>query len=187
MGDAAADPGSGSAGTESTTAPEPASKREIQARLYGAPLGEVFTELTSTYAVSRGVLAAVLGLSAPMLSQLASAQRVKIGNPDAVHRLQRLILLSAQVRAGQLAAEAALESVRAEAPGQVLTRTAQLARRRGAADVQELLRAVASAEELRQAAEVLTETHPAIAEVLRVYGTGRSDEALAHFERTVPR
>jgi hypothetical protein len=183
VANAPAGEGSGDTASKHDDAP----KGEVQARLYGAPLGEVFNELTSTYAVSRGALAGVLGLSAPMLSQLASAQRVKIGNPAAVHRLQRLLSLAPEVRAGQIAADAALETVRSEASGQVLTRTAQVARRRGAADVQDLFRAVASAKDMERAAALLERAHPAIAEMLRVYGAGRTDAAVAHFERTVPR
>jgi len=50
-----------------------------------------------------------------------------------------------------------------------------------------VLRAVASATEILQAAELLEAQHAELAEVLRVYGAGRSDEAVAHYERTVLR
>jgi transcriptional regulator with XRE-family HTH domain len=161
--------------------------QEVQSRLYGAPLGEVLDDLTAAFGVSRGAIAAALGLSAPMLSQLASGHRVKIGNPSAVHRLQRLVAALPDIRAGRLDAAEALRSVEAEEPGQVLTRTSQLVRRRGAADVQQVLRSAASAEELTEAAALLDERFPDLAEVLRVYGTGRNEEALTHYERVVPR
>lgn len=158
-----------------------------QTRLYGAPLAEVVDDLTAAFGLSRAALAQVLGISAPMLSQLATAHRVKIGNPSAVHRLQRLLALLPDVRSGRQTAAEALGTVQAEEPGQVLTRTTQLAVRRGAADVQQLLRATGSAGELMQAAELLQESFPALAELVRVYGMGRNDEAAAHFQRFVAR
>jgi transcriptional regulator with XRE-family HTH domain len=157
----------------------------VQTELYGAPLGEVLDELTSAFGVSRAAIANALGLSAPMLSQLASGHRVKIGNPSAVHRLQRLMAAAPEIRAGRLDAGEALRSVEAEEPGQVLTRTTQQVRRRGAADVAQVLRSAASADELAEAAALLEERFPGLAEVLRVYGTGRSDQAVQHFERVV--
>jgi transcriptional regulator with XRE-family HTH domain len=158
----------------------------VQAELYGAPLGAVLDELTSVFGVSRGALAHALGLSAPMLSQLASGQRVKIGNPSAVQRLQRLMTAVPDIRAGRLDPAEAMRSVEAEQPGHVLTRTSQLMRRRGVADVQLVLRSAASAEELGEAANLLQDRFPGIAEILRVYGTGRNEQALAHYERVVP-
>ncbi len=158
-----------------------------QTRLYGAPLAEVVGDLTSTLAISRGALAQVLGLSAPMLSQLATAHRVKIGNPSAVQRLQRLLALLPDVRSGRQGAAEALRIVEAEEPGQVLTRTTQIAVRRGAADVQQLLRATGSAADLMRAAELLQDSFPALADLVRVYGIGRNDEAAAHFQRFVAR
>lgn len=159
--------------------------RVVQTELYGAPLGDVVDELTAAFGVSRGVLAHTLGLSAPMLSQLASGHRVKIGNPSAVHRLQRLIGVLPDVRAGLVEAGEVMRSIEAEVPGQVLTRTSQLVRRRGAADVAQVLRSAASAEELGEAAALLEQRFPELAEILRVYGTGRTDQALAHYERVV--
>jgi transcriptional regulator with XRE-family HTH domain len=158
----------------------------VQAELYGAPLGDVLDELTSAFGVSRGSLAQALGLSAPMLSQLASGHRVKIGNPSAVHRLQRLMAALPDIRAGRLDPAEAMRSVEAEEPGQVLTRTSQVVRRRGVADVQQVLRSAASAEEIGAAAALLEDRFPGLAEVLRVYGTGRNEQAQAHYERIVP-
>jgi transcriptional regulator with XRE-family HTH domain len=161
--------------------------QSVQAELYGAPLGELLDDLAVAFRVSRGALARAIGVSAPMLSQLASGHRVKIGNPSAVHRLQRLMAAAPDVRAGNLDPAEALASVEAEQPGQVLTRTAQLARRRGAADVAQVLRSAGSADELREAAALVQERFPALAEILRVYGTGRTADAVAHYDRVVPR
>ena len=161
--------------------------RAVPAELYGAPLGDVLDELTAAFEVSRGAIAHALGLSAPMLSQLASGHRVKIGNPSAVHRLQRLLDALPDIRGGRLDPGEAMRSIEAEDPGQVLTRTSQLVRRRGAADVQQVLRSAASSEELGEAAALLEERFPGLAEVLRVYGTGLDEQALTHFERVVVR
>jgi len=68
--------------------------REQQRTLYGAPLAEIGATVMSSLHLTQGRLAEVLGLSAPMLSQLLSGQRVKIGNPAVVHRLQLLLDLA---------------------------------------------------------------------------------------------
>lgn len=69
---------------------------EQQRTLYGAPLSDLVAEVTAALGLTQGRLAEVLGLSAPMLSQLLSGQRVKIGNPAVVHRLQSVLTLSGQ-------------------------------------------------------------------------------------------
>lgn len=57
----------------------------------------------SAYRLTQARLAAVIGLSAPMVSQLISGQRVKISNPAVFARVVRLEELagSAGVRAGE--------------------------------------------------------------------------------------
>lgn len=65
-----------------------------QRALYGAPLSELVATVRTGLGLTQGKLAEALGLSAPMLSQLMSGQRVKIGNPAVVHRLQRLLDLA---------------------------------------------------------------------------------------------
>jgi transcriptional regulator with XRE-family HTH domain len=67
---------------------------EQQRALYGAPLAELGATVRGSLGLTQGRLAEALGLSAPMLSQLLSGQRVKIGNPAVVHRLQRLLDLA---------------------------------------------------------------------------------------------
>ena len=49
--------------------------------------------------------------------------------------------------------------------------------------IQDLLREVASAEEIQQAAAAVEAEAPAVAELLLVYGTGRTSDALAHYEQ----
>jgi hypothetical protein len=45
-----------------------------------------------------------------------------------------------------------------------------------------VLRSVASAGEIERAAHALAPVHPHLAEFLRVYGAGRTSDALAHYE-----
>jgi transcriptional regulator with XRE-family HTH domain len=156
-----------------------------QARLYGAPLGDLLGEVGEVLALSQARIARLVGLSAPMLSQLASGHRVKIGNPTAVLRLQHLVSGAREVAAGREDAAAVIARLEDEKGEQILTRATQMSPRRGAAEVQHLLRAVATAEEMLAAARLLDQDHPGLAELLRVYGAGRNDQAVAHFTRAV--
>lgn len=70
--------------------PETDQRLARQRAIYGISLAERFGDLMTTYRLSQRSLARVLGLSAPMLSQLINAQRIKIGNP-AVH--ERFVML----------------------------------------------------------------------------------------------
>ncbi len=72
--------------------------RELQRNWYGEPLGALFRKLIEDLGLNQARLAGVLGLSAPMLSQLMSGQRAKIGNPAVVQRVQLLQDLAGQVR-----------------------------------------------------------------------------------------
>jgi hypothetical protein len=66
-------------------------QRLVQQRaIYGTSLAERFGAMMSVYQLSQRSLARVLGLSAPMLSQLINAQRIKIGNPAVYERLVML-------------------------------------------------------------------------------------------------
>lgn len=70
-----------------------AANQRQQAELYGRPLGDIVREVTRAFGLSQARLAEALGMSAPMLSLLASGQRVKIGNPQSVTRLRALLEL----------------------------------------------------------------------------------------------
>ena len=159
--------------------------QQQQQQLYGAPLVDLVGRAGESLSLSQGRIAGILGISAPMLSQLLSGHRVKIGNPSAVARLQRMLALADEVRAGTLEGQRAVALLSSESSGQVLTRTSQLTRRQGATEVQQLLRAIVSATEVLDAATLLEPDHPRLAEFLRVYGAGRSDEAVAHYERAL--
>ena len=65
-----------------------------QRRLYGEPVGDLVRRVTGGLEITQAMVAGVLGLSPAMLSQLMSGQRVKIGNPLAVARLQALLGLA---------------------------------------------------------------------------------------------
>jgi transcriptional regulator with XRE-family HTH domain len=162
---------------------------DLQLQWYGEPLGERFRRLLDRLDLSQAQLAAVLGLSAPMLSQLMSGQRAKISNPAV---LSRLLQLEAEVGAtgwGALppperqrkleeirAAQQSTLSVAAGNPGEVPVGDPVAA-------IQALLRDVASAAELQGAVELLEPVYPDLAEALRVLGAGRTQEARAYYAR----
>lgn len=165
--------------------------RELQRSWYGEPLGVLFRRLIDDLGLNQARLAAVLGISAPMLSQLMSGQRAKIGNPSVVQRVQALQELAAEVSSGSVsAAEAAgrMDGIRKSAGGSVLgntqtqSSTGSTTVRRVVREIQSLLRSVAAAGDIIDAADRLTPTHPELAEFLRVYGAGRTADAVAHYE-----
>jgi transcriptional regulator with XRE-family HTH domain len=163
--------------------------RAQQADWYGEPVGDTVRRLLPALGLSQGQLAGLVGLSAPMLSQLATGQRAKIANPAVLTRLQALSSLAddpglPDLSRSELARRTA--AVRDLEPTGVLTTThASPSPAGGAAAVQALLRAVASADEVQRAAALLQGRHPALAEVLRVYGLGRTADARAHYAAMV--
>ncbi|MGP4023830.1 hypothetical protein [Actinomadura sp. 3N407] len=91
--------------------------RALQTEWYGEPLGDRVRPLLDRLALSQSGLAGVLGLSAPMLSQLMSGQRAKISNPAVLHRLMAVEeLVSGPAFDAMTAAEIKerLEEIRAE-------------------------------------------------------------------------
>src|SRR5690349_24151936 len=73
----------------------------LQREWYGEPLGDRVRRLVVAFDVSQANLAEVLGISAPMLSQVMSGLRAKIGNPQV---LARLIMLERKVLTPDVAA-----------------------------------------------------------------------------------
>jgi len=61
-----------------------------QVDLYGLSWSDRLHRLMAAYRLTQARLAAVIGLSAPMVSQLISGQRVKITNPAVYARVVRL-------------------------------------------------------------------------------------------------
>ena len=187
-----------------------ARNRALQIEWYGEPLGDRVRSLLDRLGLSQSGLAGVLGLSAPMLSQLMSGQRAKISNPTVLHRLMAVEEFVADPAFGALPAAEVRERL-AEIRGETAATTSGLrvaaserpggpspegrphssatADRSPEAEsarlVQALLREVASAAEIDAAADLIADRFPDLAEVLRVYGTGRTSEAEAHFARTV--
>ncbi|WP_329456856.1 helix-turn-helix domain-containing protein [Streptomyces sp. NBC_01497] len=165
--------------------------RELQRSWYGEPLGALFRRLIDDLGLNQARLAQVLGLSAPMLSQLMSGQRAKIGNPAVVQRVQSLQDLAGQVADGSVSAGEAtgrMEEIKRSQGGSVLT-TSQSTNTSGAPtvrrvvrEIQSLLRSVAAAGDIIDAANALAPTQPELAEFLRVYGAGRTADAVAHYE-----
>lgn len=172
--------------------------RELQTQWYGEPLGTLFRRLIDDLGLNQARLATVLGLSAPMLSQLMSGQRAKIGNPAVVQRVQSLQELAAEVSRGEISAAdatARMDEIRRTAGGSVLGSTAsaggaggggggasQTPVKRVVREIQSLLRSVSDAADILDASAALAGTHPEIAEFLRVYGAGRTADAVKHYE-----
>ncbi|WNI16682.1 helix-turn-helix domain-containing protein [Actinacidiphila sp. ITFR-21] len=165
---------------------------ELQRGWYGEPLGDLFRRLMADLGLNQVRLAGVLGLSAPMLSQLMSGQRAKIGNPAVVQRLQALQELAFQVAeggTGAMEAAARMAEIRESAGTSVLSTTHSVSGTAAPADarqvvrgIQTVLRSVASAAEIEGAAHTLAYAYPQLAEFLRVYGGGRTGEAVTHYE-----
>lgn len=141
----------------------------LQREWYGEPLGDRVRRLVVAFDVSQAFLAEVLGISAPMLSQVMSGRRAKIGNPVVLARmimLERKVLTPGVVAGNAEALQAALEDVRDSRPtvgrdnfpvGAVADDHSVLA----------ALREVAEDESLAQAANRLDPDFPAIADLLR--------------------
>lgn len=167
-----------------------------QVALYGEPLADVFARLTAGLGLSQAGLARSVGMSPPMLSQLGSGQRTKIGNPAVLRRLEALQLLLGDVAAGQVAptdVEQRVAEIRDSSQPWTTTRhdvpaapspASPVDRDRAeAVTVRHLLRAVASGSDLRDAADRLAADHPALADLLRTYGLGTVEEAAEHLRR----
>ncbi|NLU69504.1 DNA-binding protein [Streptomyces sp. HNM0574] len=170
-----------------------AKARELQSQWYGEPLGTLFRRLIDDLGLNQARLATVLGLSAPMLSQLMSGQRAKIGNPAVVQRVQSLQELAAEVARGDISAADAtqrMDDIRRTAGGSVLNNsahsgpsgTSQTPVKRVVREIQSLLRSVSDAADIIEASSTLADSHPELAEFLRVYGAGRTSDAVKHYE-----
>ena len=140
----------------------------LQREWYGESLGDRVRRLVVAFDVSQAQLAEVLGLSAPMLSQLMSGRRAKIGNPAVLARMMMLErrVLTPEVASGDPAAiRAALEQVRDSRP--TLSRDTLPVGEHGDDVLIEALRALAPQAELVAAARLLRAEFPLLARVLR--------------------
>lgn len=150
-----------------------------QVNLYGASIAQLVGRVREELGLTQGRVAEVLGISAPMLSQLISGQRTKIGNPLVVDRLDQLGALAEEVGRGleHTAIEPRLEAIQGS---ETTTRARRTGTREHDLDLHQLLRAVASGRELQDAADLLESEHPDLAELLRVHGAGRPEEVRRH-------
>lgn len=162
-----------------------------QHELYGEPLADVFHRLMSCFGYTQTTLAQTLGISAPMLSQLMSANRVKIGNPAVVLRLQALQDLAHRMGRGELEqaqVDQALGTIRGITGAWTRTESTGtvVEDKQIVATLRQLLRAVASGQELRSAVELLRAEHPGLANVLESYGLGSVEAATEHLHAHRP-
>ncbi len=155
--------------------------RVAQREIYGEPLRDIVDRCRAVLGLSQARVATVLGMSAPMLSQVMTGHRIKIGNPAAAQRLRVLVEVSDHVAAGRLDVETALEQVRAAgSAGEVLTGTSRRTSRLEAAElVQASFRRRVGATDVLAAARAIEDRWPEIADLLRAYGAGRVDDAVA--------
>ncbi|UPK76120.1 DNA-binding protein [Nocardioidaceae bacterium SCSIO 66511] len=151
------------------TAENAESNRRAQAEMYGEPLGDLIGRCATTLGLTQARVAKLLGISAPMLSQLINAHRIKIGNPTAVHRLQAMYVLAQRVAAGELAAADAVRELESDRSVEgVVTQTSSVTD--AGAAIRSVFRAAGTSDEFASAAAVLRPTHPAIASLLDTYG-----------------
>ncbi|MGW4485482.1 XRE family transcriptional regulator [Amycolatopsis sp. NPDC004368] len=145
----------------------------LQREWYGEPLGDRVRRLVVAFDISQAYLAEVLGISAPMLSQVMSGRRAKIGNPVVLARmimLERKILVPDVAAGNRDAMQAALEDVRDSRPtvGRDNIPVGSDERLVLAA-----LREVAEDEDLTEAAKRLDDDFPILAELLRRAGASQ--------------
>lgn len=166
--------------------------RHQQQQLYGEPIAAIVGRVGQRLGMNQAQTARAIGLSAPMLSHLVTARRVKIGNPHALARLRALNDLALDVERGEVPVTEVDQRVERVVASDWSDRTTQQLRTDRAADprdcvarVQALFRSVAGAEEWLRVVTALRAEHPAIAELLHAYGLARSDDALAHWNRVV--
>ncbi|MEJ8279108.1 helix-turn-helix domain-containing protein [Pseudonocardia spirodelae] len=158
--------------------------RDRQRAIYGESLDERIRRLTTGLGITQARLAATVGLSPAMLSQLAGGRRVKIGDPAVLGRMavldRRLAHgpvpdaerdpLLARVRDTGTAGPPAACRCGDPAPGPGVPHP-----RRAAAEptAEDALRGVSAPARLVAAAAELSPSFPEIAEVLRRAAGGR--------------
>ncbi|MDN5854909.1 MAG: DNA-binding protein [Actinomycetia bacterium] len=146
--------------------------RRAQAQMYGEPLSDLIGRCATTLELTQAKVAKLLGISAPMLSQLINAHRIKIGNPAAVHRLQAMYATAQRVAVGELGPGDAVRELEAGRGAEgVVTQTTTTGD--SAAAVRNAFRAAGSPEDFASAADVLRGSHPNVAALLETYGGAR--------------
>ncbi|UYM03995.1 helix-turn-helix domain-containing protein [Solicola gregarius] len=154
------------------TAANAESNRRAQAEMYGEPLGDLIGRCATVLGLTQAKVAKLLGISAPMLSQLINAHRIKIGNPAAVHRLQAMYAVAQRVVDGEVAVDDAVRELEADHGAEgVVTQTTTVTD--AAVAVRAVFRTAGSADDFVAAADLLRASHPAIASLLETYGGAR--------------
>ncbi len=148
----------------------------LQRQWYGEPLGDRARRLVVAFRISQAQLAEVLGISAPMLSQVMSGRRAKIGNPSVLARLvmlERKVLTPGVAEGDSAAMKQALEDVRNSRPS-VGRDNLPVAYAKGEEVAWPILRDVARPSELESAAEMLSSRYPSLANLLRRAAAGET-------------
>jgi transcriptional regulator with XRE-family HTH domain len=146
----------------------------LQRQWYGEPLGDRVRRLVVAFRISQAQLAEVLGISAPMLSQVMSGRRAKIGNPSVLARLvmlERKVLIPGVAAGESDAIKQALEDVRQSRPS-VGRDNLPVKQANGEEAAWPVLREVARPSELEAAASLLEGRYPALAHLLRRAANG---------------
>ena len=136
-----------------------------QREYYGEPLGDRVRRLVVAFDVSQAQVAEVLGISAPMLSQVMSGRRQRIANPAVLARLvllERKILVPAVAAGSREAIREAMEDVRTSTPAGAVASASSPDRVALVAG----LRAEFDPQVLGRAADALRELTPALARLL---------------------
>ncbi len=170
-----------------------------QREWYGEPLGDRVRRLVVAFDVSQGQLADALGISRPMLSQLMSGRRAKIGNPVVLARMMMLehrVLTPGVASGDPTSIRLALEEVRHSRPTvgrstidiDERTDDSEDTRGDGGEPGREqyalpALRRAAGPDELEEAADTLDRRFPQLAGLLR---RAAQDEWPATSARTAP-
>ncbi|MEU5852795.1 helix-turn-helix domain-containing protein [Saccharopolyspora shandongensis] len=150
----------------------------LQRQWYGEPLGDRVRRLVVAFRISQAQLAEVLGISAPMLSQVMSGRRAKIGNPSVLARLvmlERKVLIPGVAAGDEDAIKQALEDVRQSRPSVGRDNLPVMGSANGEEAAWPALRQVAKPGELAAAASLLEGRYPALAQLLRRAANGDPD------------
>ena len=141
----------------------------LQREWYGEPLGDRVRRLVRAFNISQAYLADVLGISAPMLSQVMSGRRAKIGNPSVLARLimlERKVLIPDVASGKPDAMKQAMDDVRDSRP-QVGRDVLPVDGSSDANTAVAALRNILSSNDLLTAAYLVDEDFPELSDLLR--------------------
>ncbi|HEX3590856.1 MAG TPA: helix-turn-helix transcriptional regulator [Pseudonocardiaceae bacterium] len=141
----------------------------LQREWYGEPLGDRVRRLVRAFNISQAYLADVLGISAPMLSQVMSGRRAKIGNPSVLARLimlERKVLIPDVASGKPDAMKQAMDDVRDSRP-QVGRDVLPVDGSSDANTAVAALRNILSSDDLLTAADLVDEDFPELSDLLR--------------------